>query len=83
MYCVVSLCVCVFVCVCVCKNGKVPHFLKNDKVEDFMKTAKSQTPFIEAANFGPSIEIRCVCVRVCAGDRKKKKYKSRIFRKNG
>ena len=52
------------VCVCVCKNGKVPHFLKNDKVEDFMKTAKSQTPFIEAANFGPSIEIRCVCVCV-------------------
>ena len=41
-------------CVCVCKNGKVPHFLKNDKVEDFMKTAKSQTPFIEAANFGNS-----------------------------
>ena len=44
-----------------------------------MKTAKSQTPFIEAANFGPSIEIRCVCVRVCAGDRKKKKNTSPEF----
>ena len=46
-----------------------------------MKTAKSQTPFIEAANFGPSIEIRCVCVRVCAGDRKKKKIQVQNFPK--
>ena len=65
------------VCVCVCKT-----FSEKRQVEDFMKTAKSQTPFIEAANFGPSIEIRCVCVCVCVGDRQKK-YKSRIFRKNG
>ena len=38
-----------------------------------MKTAKSQTPFIEAANFGPSIEIRCVCVCVCVCRRQAKK----------
>ena len=38
----------------------------------------SPTPFIEAATFGPSIEIRCVCVCRRQAKKKQKKYKSRI-----